>query len=84
MAKPAASSSDRGINPGGAPAEFLREEPYRGRLPSGNRVTPRPTFVQPDTGTHSTVGGSLDIMYNIAARPLKFGNQEKDLDGGLY
>lgn len=85
MAKAAdLSGPGRGINNAGAPAEFLKEEPLRGRLPSGNRVTPRPTFVQPDSGAHNVAGGNIDVTYNPAHRPMKFGNFETDLDGGLY
>jgi hypothetical protein len=84
MAKPADYKGERGINPQGAPAEFLKEEEYRARLPSRALVTPRPEFVQPDSGAHMQVSGSLDIHYNPTLRPMKYGNFEKDLDGGLY
>jgi hypothetical protein len=84
MAKPASYKGERGINTAGAPAEFLKEEEYRGRLPSRALVTPRPEFVQPDSGAHNQVAGSLDVHYNVSARPMKYGNFEKDLDGGLY
>lgn len=77
-------TGSRDINPAGEPAEFLKEEPFRGRLPNRALVTPRPTFVQPDTGAHNVVGGSLDLSYNIAARRLKIGNDETDLNGGYY
>ncbi len=84
MAKSADHKGERGINPMGAPAEFLKEEAWRGRLPNGAMVTPRPTYTQPDTGAHNMVGGSLDIHYNPTTRPMKNGNFETDLDGGLY
>ena len=81
MAKPATFTGERGINDH---AVFLEEEPFRGRLPGRQLVTPRPTFVQPDSGTHNEVGGSLGVHYHLAGRPMKYGNFEKDLDGGLY
>lgn len=81
MAKAATFSGDRGINDS---ATFLEEEPFRARLPSKNLVCPRPEYVQPDSGAHNTAGGSLGIHYHIAGRPMKYGNFEKDLDGGYY
>lgn len=83
MAKAATHSADRGINDS---ATFLEEEPFRARLPSRQLVTPRPQFVQPDSGAHELAndGGSLGIHYNISSRPMKYGNFEKDLDGGYY
>lgn len=81
MAKAADHKGDRGPLPG---SEFLDEEGHRGRLPGGALVTPRPEFVQPDSGAHNVIGGQLGINYNIAHRPMKYGNAEKDLDGGLY
>lgn len=81
MAKKADLHGDRDVNPG---ADFLKEEHLRSRLPSGALVTPRPEFVQPDSGSHNVTGGQLGIGYNIASRPMKYGNFEKDYDGGLY
>jgi hypothetical protein len=81
MAKPADYKGERGINNG---AEFLQEEGHRAHLPGGALVYPRPEFVQPDTGAHNAVGGGLGVHYNISGRPMKYGNFEKDLDGGLY
>lgn len=80
MAKPA-MIVERGVNDH---AVFLEEEPFRARLPGGQHVMPRPEFVQPDSGAHNAIGGSLGVHYHIASRPMKYGNFEKDLDGGLY
>ena len=81
--KPATHVEDRGINDS---ATFLEEEPFRARLPGRQLVYPRPQFVQPDSGAHDLTagGGSLGVHYNIASRPMKYGNFEKDLDGGYY
>jgi hypothetical protein len=82
--KPANHIGDREINNSPFPAEFLKEESLRGRLPSGALVYPRPQYTQPDTGAHNTIHGSLDIGYDIAARPMHVGNQTTDLNGGYY
>lgn len=84
MARSAGHRGERGINPSGAPAQFLEEESWRGRLPSGSLVTPHPTFTQPDTGAHNVSGGSIDIRYDPTAQRMKVGNQTTDLNGGLY
>ena len=84
MSKPATHTGNRPINPAGEPAEFLKEEPFRGRLPGEQLVYPRPQYVQPDTGAHNLVGGSLDLGYNLAAQRMHYGNDTEDLDGGYY
>jgi len=75
---------NRAINPAGEPAEFLAEERFRGRYPNGTYLSPMPHFSQPDTGAHHVVGGSLDLSYDIASRPMHVGNQTTDLHGGYY
>lgn len=82
MSKPATHTGDRGINDS---ATFLEEEGHRARLPGGQLVYPRPQFVQPDSGAHEDgPGGSLGVHYSLTGRPMKYGNIEKDLDGGYY
>jgi len=83
MARPPTHTADRGINDH---ATFLEEESFRARLPGGQLVYPRPHFVQPDSGAHElgNDGGSLGVHYNVSTRPMKYGNFEKDLDGGYY
>lgn len=80
----ASYKGDRGINPHGAPAQFLEEERFRGKLPGGSLVTPRPHFAQPDNGTHTEISVSLDIEYPLTSQRMKSGNVETDLNGGLY
>ena len=84
MSKPATHAGDRGI---GDHATFLEEEAFRARLPGKQLVYPRPQFVQPDSGAHELgldEATHLGVGYHIASRPMKYGNFEKDLDGGYY
>jgi len=76
---------ERGINHTGIPATFPEEEDHRGRLPGKALVTPRPQFVQPDNGAHTSgAHAPLDIMYPVTSQRMKSGNVETDLNGGLY
>ena len=65
-------------------AVFLNEQSGRSVLGNGNQVMPRPTFTQPDNGTFSSAPGQLGPRYNPTGRPMKVGNVETDLSGGLY
>jgi len=71
----------RGPQPGSV---FLGEESRRGTLANGNQMMPRPTFTQPDNGTHTSAPGSLGPHYDPTSKPMHVGNQETDLKAGLY
>jgi hypothetical protein len=72
---------DRGPN---SASVFLREEDRRAVLGNGNQMMPRPTFTQPDNGTHTHAPGTLGPHYDPTSRPMKVGNTETDLRAGLY
>jgi len=67
-----------------APSVFLNEEHRRATLGNGKQVMPRPTFTQPDNGTFTYAPGELGPFYDPTKRPMKVGNVETDLHGGLY
>ena len=72
MAKGATQrQKDRGPN---ASAVFLNEEARRATLANGNQMMPRPTFTQPDNGTHTHAPGSLGPFYDPTSKPMHIGN----------
>lgn len=66
------------------PSVFLGEENRRSVLGNGKQVMPRPTFTQPDNGTFTSMPGSLGPHFDPTSRPMKVGNAEHDLHGGLW